>query len=122
MSEHNSTEVVEDEVAAELQNIFAFVGRLWRIASEDSAKVFPEYTGPEECEPAGAFESECAIREPLGIAHNRDMPACAREIKRQHFGLCLRDNENGTACCRELLAGSVHLAEVGIAGDSGEMP
>jgi hypothetical protein len=50
------------------------------------------------------------------------MPACAREIKRQHFGLCLRDNENGTACCRELLAGSVHLAEVGIAGDSGEMP
>jgi hypothetical protein len=44
------------------------------------------------------------------------------EIKRQHFRLCLRDYENGAACACELLAGSVHLAEVGVAGDSGEVP
>jgi hypothetical protein len=39
----------------------------------------------------------------------------------EHWRLCLRHDKNGAVRRGELLAGGVHLAEVGIAGDSDEV-
>ena len=55
------------------------------------------------------------------VAHNGNVPVLPGEIDRQHIGFRLRHHEHGTPRGREVVAGGIHLAEVGIAGDSGEV-
>lgn len=120
--EKDSPGSIENEIAAELQDILARVRFLHHIAARQGTQIFPDHTGAEEGEPAGPLESEGPVRGSVRIAHDLDVPILLREITAELIRSRLRDDQNSTTRRRERVAGRIHLAEVGIARDSREVP
>jgi len=121
VGEDDAAAAGEDEVAAKLQQVLARVGPLHPVAAEHPAEVAQQDAGPEEREPRGPFEAERAVRGPVRVSRERHAPAGPGRVPRERLGLRLRHDEYGAARGREPVAGGVHLAEVGVARDSGEV-
>ena len=122
VGEYDPPEPIEDEVAAELQYVLTPVWLLHAIAAKHPAQIAPEDLRPEERSPSGPLEAEGAISGEFRIAHDGHVPGTPRQVERQHLRFRLRDDEDGTPRGREFVASGIHLAEVGVAGDSGQVP
>ena len=103
------------------QHVLSRVGRLHAVAPEHAAEVTPQHPRPEEREPPGPLQPERAVARELRVAHDRHVPGVPRQVARQDFRPRLGDDEDGASRGRELVAGGIHLAEVGVARDSGEV-
>src|SRR5262245_12987270 len=122
MSDNHLPLAVEDEVAAKLQDVFALVRLLDAVALPHSACVAPQTPRLEERQPTRAFQTKRGVCVAFGVADDGHRPLLPRDVKREHFRFCLRDDKNGATECRELVACGVHLTEVGVARDSREVP
>ena len=97
-----------------------------RHAHEPTAEHQPEETQehvrPEEVQPPDPAQAERPVRDPVRVGDDRERLRPLRQPPRDLLGFSLHDHQHGDAGGGEPVEAAGHLAEVGDALDSDEVP
>ena len=113
---------VDQEVAAQLQGIFAFRHATDLSPARDHAQVSGDHTRPQESQPRGTPKLECRVYLSVRIGKDRDWQRSLRDVTRQNIRPAHRDCHDGDAGGAEFVEPVRHLDQVRLARDSGEVP
>jgi hypothetical protein len=75
-----SAAVIQEEISAELQDVFAGSGQSRPVASQQAPEITQDYRRPEENPGAGAFQSQGLIEAALRVCQYADLPPLGRPI------------------------------------------
>jgi len=78
---------IEDEIAAELQDVFTWSREAGSVSPQQTPEVAEDHRGPEKNPRTGPFQSQGLIKAALRVGHYSDFPALCRSIASQFCGL-----------------------------------
>src|SRR5262249_13949492 len=121
MGEHQPALPVEDEITAELQQVFLVVCAVRQPAAQHHREEAAQDARPKERSPRRPPQSKASIRCHQWVSDHGERPAPLLLINRQRLGPAGTDDHHLAAQVADVIVAFLHLAEVRLTGDSGKV-